>query len=389
MASDQKDSEVMKTMMVMEDDCSYPIQNQNGEEEENNLSLQVGVEDDDVIMAEIETDLMFDEAFPSLPDFPSLSSPSNAAYPSSSSSSNSSSSSQSSATWAPNRHEEHHHDHDHHYDHRDQHADGQASSSTIIGDYQVEGMDLLGESWDPFSLFPDEGGTEEPIFLERDNLILQNQMLALEEDKEEGDCTSQELASVFLEWLKNNKETISPEDLRSIKLKRATIETAARTLGGGKEGMKKLLQLILTWVQNNHLQKKRSRLSLSTPDPFNFEEDPEISYLYDQSQSFLAYQAPPLSSFSTLGSSATKEARKKRMARQRRYSSLHHSQNLQRTQQPSPSLPGERAFRSFPSSSSQQLVVNGGATATIMSHQDNRQVAIFCLSHHFSLVSTA
>ncbi|KAI3995800.1 hypothetical protein MKX01_007279 [Papaver californicum] len=65
------------------------------------------------------------------------------------------------------------------------------------------------------------------------------------------------LALVFLEWLKSNKETISAEDLRSIKLKRSTIECAAKRLGGGKEGMKQLLKLILEWVQNNHLQRKR------------------------------------------------------------------------------------------------------------------------------------
>ncbi|XP_020576913.1 regulatory protein viviparous-1-like isoform X2 [Phalaenopsis equestris] len=70
---------------------------------------------------------------------------------------------------------------------------------------------------------------------------------------------SEDLANVFLDWLKRNKDSISPEDLRSIKLKRSTIECAARRLGGGQQGRVQLLKLILSWVQNHHLQKKRRR----------------------------------------------------------------------------------------------------------------------------------
>lgn len=73
------------------------------------------------------------------------------------------------------------------------------------------------------------------------------------------DCPSEDLANVFLDWLKRNKDTISPEDLRSIKLKRSTIECAARRLGGGKQGRVQLLKLILAWVQNHHLQKRKRR----------------------------------------------------------------------------------------------------------------------------------
>ncbi|XP_028547936.1 regulatory protein viviparous-1-like [Dendrobium catenatum] len=73
------------------------------------------------------------------------------------------------------------------------------------------------------------------------------------------DCSSEDLANVFLDWLKRNKDSISPEDLRSIKLKRSTIECAARRLGGGKQGRVQLLKLILAWVQNHHLQKRRRR----------------------------------------------------------------------------------------------------------------------------------
>ncbi|GAB4830198.1 B3 domain-containing transcription factor [Ancistrocladus abbreviatus] len=81
--------------------------------------------------------------------------------------------------------------------------------------------------------------------------------------KESGDDhekpNSEDLAMVFFEWLKSNKESISAEDLRNIKIKKSTIECAAKRLGGGKEGMKQLLKLILQWVQNHHLQKRRMR----------------------------------------------------------------------------------------------------------------------------------
>ena len=67
-----------------------------------------------------------------------------------------------------------------------------------------------------------------------------------------------DMASVFLEWLRSNRETVSAEDLRSVKIKKSTIESAARRLGGGKEAMKQLLKLVLEWVQTNHLQRRRS-----------------------------------------------------------------------------------------------------------------------------------
>ncbi|XP_045792942.1 B3 domain-containing transcription factor ABI3 [Trifolium pratense] len=66
-----------------------------------------------------------------------------------------------------------------------------------------------------------------------------------------------EMSSVFLEWLKSNKDSVSANDLRNVKLKKSTIESAASRLGGGKEGMKRLLKLILEWVQTSHLQNKR------------------------------------------------------------------------------------------------------------------------------------
>lgn len=66
-----------------------------------------------------------------------------------------------------------------------------------------------------------------------------------------------EMSQVFLEWLKTNKDSVSANDLRSVKLKKSTIECAAKRLGGGKEAMKQLLKLILQWVQTSQLQNKR------------------------------------------------------------------------------------------------------------------------------------
>ncbi|CAA6668172.1 unnamed protein product [Spirodela intermedia] len=471
----------------------YPGQEINGEDEVQKGSLGVA-EDEDAMMAEIETDLIFsDDAFPSLPDFPCL----------------------PLLPWALGG-----------QDHQ-QHAEGQTSSS-VVGDvpvtlpstpsdrrhpldslasdcsmYQFAGMDLLGsadESWDPLSLFPDDEETNNMDGDEstcnkafpdaaREELIQQQhhrelRLLTLEEgnggDKEAGGCASQELAMVFLEWLRDNKETISPQDLRSIKLRRSTIDCAVRSLGGGKDGMKKLLKLILTWVQNNHLQKKRHPVSgpheglfqtparVSFPSPLLappskglvalgrlprplrrrssildvcFDHTPFHSVLLasvifprcgahlplvagaasipvfstsphpapslytsgvlpgQYAVGHLFHQGPG-ESLVRLASSATKEARKKRMARQRRFSSLHHNHNHhhhhQRNQhhqsthdqhqhqihlqQCAPTLPGEGrcsqmnshgswTFRPSTSPSSQQVVETGGATATTMPQQ--------------------
>lgn len=88
---------------------------------------------------------------------------------------------------------------------------------------------------------------------------------------------SDDLAVVFFEWLKSNKETISPEDLKNIKLKRSTIDCAVRRLGGGKEGMKQLLKLILSWVQNHHLeQKRRLRTDVGFGTNINYQQLPHL-----------------------------------------------------------------------------------------------------------------
>ncbi|CAN0897821.1 Regulatory protein viviparous-1 [Linum grandiflorum] len=82
--------------------------------------------------------------------------------------------------------------------------------------------------------------------------VQQQQQAAVTAAQEEED-----LGEVFLEWLKNNKESVSAEDLRRIKIKKSTIDSAAKRLGGGKEAMKQLLKLILEWVQMNHLHRRR------------------------------------------------------------------------------------------------------------------------------------
>nr|KYP54554.1 B3 domain-containing transcription factor ABI3 [Cajanus cajan] len=195
---------------------------------------------------------------------------------------------------------------------------------------------------------------------------------------------------VFLEWLKSNKDSVSANDLRNVKLKKATIESAARRLGGGKEAMKQLLKLILEWVQTSHLQNKRRKEnngSINTALQAQFQDPggqnnqttqtasfaPESNSCFSNNTPWLSPQAfgtdqAPIMQFPQhmvgqsfgengifpnggfggygnnnqypyqffhgpgdrlmrLGPSATKEARKKRMARQRRFMTHHRHHN--------------------------------------------------------------
>ncbi|KAL5711727.1 acetolactate synthase [Ranunculus cassubicifolius] len=203
--------------------------------------------------------------FPSLPDFPCISSSSSSSCASapvmpcsknsSKSGSSSSTASSSSVTSMVNR--------------KNKGAlmsTASGSSIDYVGrlgsdDYmdvmqELGGMDLLDteEVWDPSSLFPCHG-------IDDKNFIKQNgeedEEMAVNQEQAETQTASEDLGNMFFEWLKTNKESISAEDLRNIKLKKSTIECAAKRLGGGKEGMKQLLKLILEWVQNYQLQKKR------------------------------------------------------------------------------------------------------------------------------------
>lgn len=278
----------------------------------------------------------------------------------------------------------------------------------------IDNADLIFSDVDGFPSLPDFTNLSDP----ENAAILQDERGREPGESEVGGTSggggSDDLAVVFFEWLKSNKETISPEDLKNIKLKRSTIECAVRRLGGGKEGMKQLLKLILSWVQNHHLeQKRRLRTDVGFGTNINYQQlphlmipvsppasvpfsdefcnwvcpiDPIVSgFNYGaggvemsspvgnneqlhaasesipiwptttrppqfplfpvssggfQTQSFFGQQYPipttpsffrhnPNSeSYVRFGSSATKEARKKRMARQRRFISLHnHRQN--------------------------------------------------------------
>ncbi|CAN1131296.1 Regulatory protein viviparous-1 [Linum perenne] len=97
-----------------------------------------------------------------------------------------------------------------------------------------------------------------------------------------------DLGEVFLEWLKNNKENVSADDLRRIKIKKSTIDAAAKRLGGGKEAMKKLLKLILEWVQTSHLRPRRTNSNNNNEIISTAEADVATTTDYDNSDPALA-----------------------------------------------------------------------------------------------------
>lgn len=265
-------------------------------------------------------------------------------------------------------------------------------------------MDTLqmDDIWDPYTIYNFEspnGDCQQDIQLQSQQNKTDAEMLV--EGKGEGDKPAEDLAVVFFEWLKSNRDCISAEDLRSIKLKKSTIEAAAKRLGGGQQGMKQLLKLVLQWIQNHHLQKKRLReetpnlnspYQSQNPNP-NLDPQFATSAQWNISQSQLAFPVvfpvdpvlnghtlpsseyqdildstetstqshvpvmaanfnnsfqdtnipPPFiscgenenliqncdSRLVRTGSSASKEARKNRMARHRRLLSHHRSQNHQ------------------------------------------------------------
>ncbi|KAK1294017.1 Regulatory protein viviparous-1 [Acorus calamus] len=272
--------------------------------------------EDPTDLLSIEEDLLFgDDTFPSLPDFlssqsssSSASSPPNLSAPLLPSSSSSSSSSAASCAMVKMETTE----------------DGAFPApppplSSDLQPMETESMDILAQDmelfdpddlWDPLSLFPedDEDDNSNPTTLREEPKLPQlqeqqhrqgvqevgngeNQRQQQQRMRLGGACD--DLAMVFLEWLKNNKESISPEDLRSIKLKKSTIECAARRLGGGREGMLQLLKLILTWVQNYHLQRKCREISHHHQDV----EDHQFvvsNYQYQPQQPYQAFGNPDL-----------------------------------------------------------------------------------------------
>jgi hypothetical protein len=202
-----------------------------------------------------------DDTFPSLPDFPCLSSQFSSTY--------SSSSSNSSSAYT--------------------NAAGAGGGTAAAGEQASggEGFDALEDidqildfaslssvpSWDSEPLFPDMGMMIEdamsaPLHPVGDVPDGRGHGKAvLEGSGGEAACmdaAGDDLPRFFMEWLTSNRESISAEDLRRIRLRRSTIEAAAARLGGGRHGTMQLLKLILTWVQNHHLQKKRPRGAMET-----------------------------------------------------------------------------------------------------------------------------
>ncbi|CDY15121.1 BnaC03g44820D [Brassica napus] len=221
-------------------------------------------EEDDIIVHHDPS--MFYGDLPTLPDFPCMSSssssstspaPVNAIVSSASSSSAASSSTSSAASWAILK------------------SDGedpttQNQNQYASGNCDVESSAALhNEFFDTSAIFNQDEDTQNPNLMDQ-TLERQDQivvpMLENNNNNSGGDMQvmnhsleqEDDLAAVFLEWLKNNKETVSADDLRKVKIKKATIESAAKRLGGGKEAMKQLLKLILEWVQTNHLQRRRT-----------------------------------------------------------------------------------------------------------------------------------
>ncbi|KAM0860946.1 hypothetical protein ACQ4PT_046218 [Festuca glaucescens] len=202
-------------------------------------------------------DFMFaEDTFPSLPDFPCLSSPSSSTF-------SSSSSSNSSSTFAAAGRG------------RGRGATGGAAgdpSEPAAGDDddidELLNFATLSDSmpWEDEPLFPDDVGMmiEDAISDQPPATGHGGAGNAASEGAgggaQDSSSPADDLPRFFMEWLTNNRDCISAEDLRSIRLRRSTIEAAAARLGGGRQGTMQLLKLILTWVQNHHLQKKRPRV---------------------------------------------------------------------------------------------------------------------------------
>ncbi|KAK4376218.1 hypothetical protein RND71_006895 [Anisodus tanguticus] len=151
----------------------------------------------------------------------------------------------------------------------------------VIGDQECQNV-MGNEFLDPISFFHSENQQQKEEGNDEQVSIFQ------------GDS---ELALMFLEWLKQNKDYISAEDMRSIKLKRSTIESASKRLGSTKEGKKQLLRLILDWVEQHRLQKKQMReagainqQSIQNSAPYNF--DPYSCFYPSQWMATPAYNAP-------------------------------------------------------------------------------------------------
>ncbi|KAF3661349.1 B3 domain-containing transcription factor ABI3 isoform X2 [Capsicum chacoense] len=164
----------------------------------------------------------------------------------------------------------------------------------------LEYMDLIdvNEFLDPMISFLHSENQNPQEQQQQELVVKEKGKVPLEDDQQvsifQGDS---ELALMFFEWLKHNKDYISAEDMRSIKLKRSTIESASRRLGSNKEGKKQLLRLILDWVEQHRLQKKQmteaqaiNQQCLQNCAPCNF--DPNACFYPPQWMANPAYNAP-------------------------------------------------------------------------------------------------
>ncbi|KAI3678735.1 hypothetical protein L6452_38038 [Arctium lappa] len=234
--------------------------------------------------------MFYNDQFPQIPDFPCMSSSSSSssnpapAKPISSSSaattaSSASSSTSSAASWAVLKSE---------YATEEEEGDGEevgverrnkrcnrseevgavmSTAPALAGDGSgsIDCMDVMenfgymdlidgNEIWDPSSIFE-----QNPSDLSLQQEGLNNGSEVVQDGGGGGNGGGgriDELGTVFFEWLKSNKEFISAEDMRNIKLKKSTVECASKRLGSSKEGKKQLLKLILEWVQQHQLQRK-------------------------------------------------------------------------------------------------------------------------------------
>ncbi|CAA0823900.1 B3 domain-containing transcription factor ABI3 [Striga hermonthica] len=140
-------------------------------------------------------------------------------------------------------------------------------------------IDLMdpNEIWDPSSLFQTDNPHDElldspppatvPVHTPMETSSYQDE----NENENDGFASfihsNAELAVIFFEWLKQNRDYISAEDMRSIKLRRSTIESATKRLGTNNEGKKQLLKLILQWVEQYRLHKRRAPVQNPNPNP--------------------------------------------------------------------------------------------------------------------------
>ncbi|PSR94932.1 B3 domain-containing transcription factor [Actinidia chinensis var. chinensis] len=140
-------------------------------------------------------------------------------------------------------------------------------------------MELIesNEIWDPSSIFQTEQPPQESQHYPQngDSFMFEEINIEMRErEREQNKPPTDELGVLFFEWLKSNKESISAEDMRSIKLRRATVECASKRLGSTKDGLKQLLKLILEWVEQYQLQKKQRLAELNPPFPPPYQEPP-------------------------------------------------------------------------------------------------------------------